>query len=134
MFGPQSLTLSKSLARYLVAGLLNTFSGLVVIYLLKWLAGSGDILANACGYAAGLILSFLVNSKWTFDYDGPVLFAARRFFLVMCIAYIANLTIVLVSIHTFEMNSYIAQAIGVLPYVAIGYLGSKLFAFRRPCN
>ena len=131
MSGLSSLILNRTLARYLAGGVLNTFSGLAVIYLLKWLTESGDVQANLCGYAAGLILSFAVNAKWTFEYDGPILRAVGRFFVVIGIAYIANLAVVLASIHILGINTYFAQALGVLPYVAIGYLGSKFFAFRK---
>jgi len=50
---------------------------------------------------------------------------------VTAAAYLANLAVVLQAVHGLGLNPYYAQAIGVAPYTAVGYLGSKFFVFRR---
>ena len=119
----------SSVFRYLLIGVANTFTGLSVIYLAKWLFGLDDVIANMLGYGVGLMLSFTLNKHWTFRHIGPTVPAIKRFLLVVGVAYMANLVAVMYSINSLALNSYLAQALGVIPYTVIGYLGSRFYAF-----
>ena len=123
--------IDSSLFRYMVIGVGNTLIGLSVIYLCKWQFEFGDIPANLSGYAVGLTFSFFFNRKWSFAHKGPVIPAGFRFIIVILSAYMANLLTVLIAIDLLGINSYLAHAIGVVPYFVIGYLGSRFFVFRN---
>jgi putative flippase GtrA len=113
-----------------VVGIANTLIGLLAIYLCKWLFGFGDALANISGYTIGLAVSFLLNRGWTFQHSGAVLPALARFLVIFALAYLLNLGTVLITIHSFDVNSYLAQAIGIAPYTVFFYLGSHYFVFK----
>lgn len=117
------------LPRFLAVGVVNTVVGLLSIYALKALAGLGDAAANAGGYAVGLACSFVLNRRWTFAHDGPVLPAVLRFAVVFGVAYAANLALVLAAIRFAGIDAYVAQALGIPPYTLLFYLGSRHFAF-----
>jgi putative flippase GtrA len=109
--------------------------GLSVIYAVKWFFHAGDVAANAIGYAAGLVTSFALNSRWTFAYVGPQLPAAIKFLTVALVAYGMNLLTVLIAIRYLGINDYIAQALGIPPYTLTSYLASKYLVFRaKPGN
>jgi putative flippase GtrA len=116
--------------RFLLVGIVNTLVGLSIIYMNKWLIGLGDIISNIIGYSVGLTISFNLNSRWTFKYNGNYTTAIAKFLFVFLIAYSVNLITVLFCIKILLINTYLSQAIGVPPYTIIFYLGSKLFAFR----
>jgi len=116
--------------RYLIVGVFNTIVGLGTIYLCKWAAGIPDVPANAIGYSVGVIVSFSLNRRWTFAHTGPRLTAFLRFVMVLGLAYLANLATVLFCIDQIGINSYVAHALGVVPYTVVGFLGSKLYAFK----
>jgi putative flippase GtrA len=118
------------LGRFLSVGMLNLVGGLLVIYACKWLFSAGDVAANAIGYGAGLISSFALNSRWTFAYRGPRLPALIKFLLVALVAYGMNLLTVLILIQQLELNSYLAQALGIPPYTLTTFLASKFIVFR----
>lgn len=122
--------LRRSELRYGLVGLVNTLLGLTVILLLK-LIGAGDVSANAFGYACGLLLSFTLNSRWTFAYKGKALPALARFVMVISFSYLLNLATVLMCINLLNIDSYAAQAAGVLPFSVASYLGSRWIAFRQ---
>ncbi|MCF6262299.1 MAG: GtrA family protein [Xanthomonadales bacterium] len=122
--------LSSSIIRFGITGIANTLFGLLMIYLGK-LLGAGDITANIFGYSCGLLLSFQLNSSWTFRYQGRLLPVVYKFCMVILIAYLVNLSIVLYSINELLINSYFAQALGVLPYAIISYLGLRFYVFTK---
>jgi putative flippase GtrA len=124
----------REAGRFLSVGVANTVAGLLVIYLAKWLLHLGDVAANASGYSVGLMLSFALNSQWTFDYRGPRLPALIKFLAVILTAYGMNLATVLGAITYFGVNSYVAQAMGIVPYTATAFLASKYLVFRRPAS
>jgi len=115
--------------RFVLVGVLNTVSGLAVIFALKWLLHMPDVAANVVGYAAGLAISFVLNGRWTFQYKGRLGNALPRFAGVVATAYLANLTVVIGAIHGFGINGYVAQTLGVVPYTLATYFGMKHFVY-----
>jgi putative flippase GtrA len=91
----------------------------------------GNVTANLIGYAAGIVFSFTLNKRWTFANDGRSGPQLLRFLLVCGAAYVANLVVVMICIDSFAANRYLSQALGVVPYTVIGYLGSRFFVFRH---
>jgi putative flippase GtrA len=121
--------LDLTFIKYALVGVLNTFVGLSLIYLFKWWFNFSDITANALGYFFGFIVSYTLNSRWTFKYGGSDFLAIIKFGCVIIIAYFANLYTVIVAIDAYNVNSYLAHAIGVFPYFIISYLLSKALVF-----
>lgn len=119
----------STLARFLLVGVGNTLVGLSVIYLLKWFAQAGDSLANLGGYVVGFVFSFTFNRKFTFRFRGATWVTFAKFALVISAGYLLNLAVVLLAVHRLHVNGYVAQAMGILPYTAFTYLGSKYFVF-----
>ena len=118
------------LIRYVSVGLLNTVVGLATIYLAMYAWHADDVVANIAGYSVGVVCSFILNRRWTFSSRDPLVPQLARFLLVLGVAYMANLLVVLTLVRQFGLNRYVAQALGILPYVTVGYLGSRFFAFR----
>ena len=119
-----------SVIKFFIVGIGNTFFGLLVIFLSKWLLAMGDVAANALGYGCGLILSFVLNKRWTFQHSGSMWIALIKFMFVVATAYSVNLIVVLKCIHNLGVNSYVAQAVGIIPYTLIGYFGGRFYAFK----
>lgn len=120
----------REAGRFLTVGAANTVVGLLIIYAAKWFLHFGDVSANVLGYAFGLLLSFALNSRWTFAYHGPNLRAFLGFGLVTLVAYGMNLATVMVAILCFGLNSYFSQAMGIVPYTLTSYFANKYLVFR----
>lgn len=120
----------RSMYRFLSVGVINTLVGLLTIYAAKWFWRLGDVAANAFGYSVGLTLSYVLNSRWTFAYRGPDLPALAKFAFISLVAYGMNLFTVMGAIVYLDMNGYVAQAIGIVPYTVTSYLASKYLVFR----
>lgn len=124
----------RQFSRFISVGLVNTLVGLSIIYAAKWFFELGDVLANAIGYSIGLIISFSLNSRWTFAYQGPHLSAIFKFILVALVAYGMNLLTVMIAIHYVSLNEYFSQALGIPSYTLTSYFGSKYLVFRTKPN
>lgn len=109
----------------------NTAAGLAVIYTCMYAPGFSNAVANGIGYAIGITVSFALNKRWTFSDDARAAPQFARFLAVTGAAYCANLATMIFLTDTFHVNAYLAQALAILPYTAIGYLGSRLFVFRN---
>jgi putative flippase GtrA len=120
------------LGRFAAVGVSNTCIGLSVIFACKAWLGLGDVAANATGYGVALLLGFALNRQWTFEHRGKPSTAFLRYLLVLALSYAANLATTLGAIHILHLDSYVAQAFGIVPYALVGYLGARLFAFASP--
>ena len=119
-----------TLIRYLLVGVLNTLVGLGVIYMAMYFLQMDIASSNAFGYTIGIMVSFGLNKKWTFDSQDHVVYSFLRYLLVLLVAYVTNLATVLFANSHFDLNPYLSQALGIIPYTTIGFLGSRYFAFR----
>jgi putative flippase GtrA len=122
---------SIRLVRFVLVGLSNTAIGLLVIFACKGYLGLGDIESNLLGYGMGILLGFALNKHWTFGHVGRMGPAFARYLLVLALAYVVNLATTVYAIDILALNSYVAHAIGVIPYGITGYLGSRHFAFSH---
>ncbi|CKS34551.1 GtrA family protein [Variovorax sp. AB1(2024)] len=123
--------LSFQFARFLVVGVANTLVGLSVIFAAKYFFDARDVVANAIGYAVGICVSFTLNSRWTFAYKGDWVPAVVKFFVATGIAYVANLATVVTAIDLLNLNTYLAQAMGMPVYTVTAYLASRYIVFRK---
>ena len=113
-----------------MVGVANTLVGLGTIYFAMYFLHFNVVQSNAIGYSIGILLSFSLNKTWTFSSQDHITSSFIRYLLVLGIGYAANLATVLYIYSHFYLSPYVAQAIGILPYTAIGFLGSRYFAFR----
>ncbi|MGE0114141.1 MAG: GtrA family protein [Steroidobacteraceae bacterium] len=120
-----------SLVRFVLTGVLNTLVGLGAIFALKWFFAMGDTTANLLGYGVGLVVSYVINSRWTFRYRESLLPVLPQYAAVVLLAYLANLACVHFCIRQLHLDSYLAQTAGVLPYSGLSYVLLRWYVFGR---
>lgn len=120
----------NSVLKYMVVGVANTVFGLAVIYAVM-LMGADPFVANFIGYAFGFSLSYALNKGWTFKNTNTIRSTLPRFVLVAGLSYLANVSVVYWAHEIGSINAYAAQAMGVPVYLAVGFIGSRYFAFSR---
>jgi len=117
--------------RFLIVGVANTLVGLGTMYGAMYFLDLHIVYANILGYAIGIVQSFVLNKTWTFGSSDHALISFLRFVLVLAVAYAANLATVVFLNALLDVNPYLSQALGIVPYTAIGFLGSRYFVFRN---
>lgn len=117
-------------ARFALAGLANSALGWGVIFACL-LAGASAVLANALGFAVGLVLSFTLNRCFVFGVSGTIAPAeVLRFLLVFLAAYGLNLGVLLVGERGLGLSPMLAQIPAIAAYAAAFFLLSQRFVFR----
>jgi putative flippase GtrA len=96
--------------------------------------GLNDIASNAIGYVIGFGVSFLLNSRWTFEHKSVSASTLGRFLIVTCVAYLGNIGTMLLARDHLHIDHRAAQLFGVVAYTAIGFVGARVFAFRLKKN
>ncbi len=127
--GSLKISINNSLVKFLTVGVINTLLSLLVIFGLKYFYSMSDFYANFIGYIVGLVCSFILNRKWTFNHSGSLLNAIVKFLLVFIVAYSINIMFVLALIK-LNVNSYFSHIMGIPVYTIIFYLGSKFIVFK----
>ena len=124
-----SIKLNNSLLKFLAVGVFNTLLSLLIIFGLKYFYSFSDVTANFVGYTAGLVCSFMLNKKWTFNHAGQLSLTIFKFVLTFMVAYVVNIMCVLLLIE-FGVNTYLSHLLVMPIYTIIFYLGSKFFVFK----
>src|SRR5204863_3036043 len=109
---------------------INTLIGLLFIYSAIFFFRIEPGIANAIGYIAGLMVSFSLNSIWTFKEKRPMRKFVNSYILMALIAYLSNLAVVLIGTNEFQANPYLIQLGGISVYTVLMFIGCKWYVFR----
>jgi putative flippase GtrA len=134
--------LDKSLLFFLLIGAGNTLLSMGIMYLLYTLAGFGYWGSSAVAFTLTSILSFLLNKRLSFRYEGHVWAAAVRFALVIAVCYLIAYSLaqpatawLLGKMMSAALSSVtidkVALLTGQVLFTGLNYFGQRFFAFRR---
>ena len=118
----------KEFLKYNIVGVINTLIGFGLIFILMFL-GVNPILSNAVGYLIGSIISFILNSRYTFKEKNPNRELTIAFFLTLLLSYFLNYITLNYTLGYF--NPYIAQIISGVVYTVSSFLIMKFFVFSN---
>jgi putative flippase GtrA len=121
----------KQLIKFLVVGALNTLLGYAVIFACMYLLGLSALLSNVIGYAFGLVLSYVLNRKVTFQSTSKSKAEVFRFLLVFLIAYFANFFVLLMLINVWKFHEGGSQLVAGVVYVLFSFVLNKYYVFYR---
>ena len=129
--------------RYALTGVMNTLLTLLVIYYTKGILGINPWIANAAGYGAGFVNSFVWNKVWVFHSNNGVMREAIRFCLCFAACYLLQLlTVWLINectplgdmefrIWRIAFTGYgLATLIGMIVYTLANFILNRRFTFK----
>lgn len=139
----------KQAAKYGVVGAGNTILSLVIIWVMTKKLGCTEAFSNFTGYFIGLINSFFLNRKWTFNSTGNVFGSAVKFFLVFAVCYLLQLGVLLLlnrycpqnpplyslfepMLKIFKIDTlFYIQLLSMVVYTAVNFLINKYYTFKK---
>ncbi len=114
-----------------LVGGLNTLVDRGIFALLVGLAGLHFVPAKCISYAAGLLNSYALNSRWTFKKDGersPRVIV--KFVIVNFIALGVNLGAIALLKAMGMRSEILADCFAIPLSLAVNFLGNRLFVFK----
>lgn len=118
------------MAAFSLVGLANTVVGVCIILIARVL-GANPIVANIFGYGAGLIVSFTLNSRITFQGRSVNRYTMVRFLGAFAGAFLLNITAVLAVADMLRQRGLLASLVGVPLFTVAFYLLCEYWVFRR---
>lgn len=115
------------LHRFVLVGALNTLVGYICILTLQAINHS-PILSNLLGYGLNAGLSYLTHSRLTFSHS-PTPRSAAAYVCVLLAGYSVNLVVLNASLHF--ISPIAAQALAVLSFAIVSYLGQRYWVFPQ---
>jgi putative flippase GtrA len=123
------MRLSILLAKYSLAGMVNTVVGYAVIFACM-AGGLGPTLSNLLGYCVGFITSFVQSRHWVFRSRGAVVDDGLRFIPAFLVAFGVNF-LVLQTMLGLGVDPYLAQFCACGAFVLVGFVLNYMFVFRK---
>lgn len=120
-------------ARFGLVGAANSVLGLAVILGLELGLGVERHLANAAGYAAGMLLGFVLNRRFVFTGPSTVEGQKTRYLIAIAAAFCVNqavLTAGAAILPHSDLGRTIAQVCAIGSYTVTQFLLMRLWVFR----
>jgi putative flippase GtrA len=126
------LALLGRAVRYGLVGLLNSAVGFAVIAALDIGLGVRPEIANAGGYAVGVMVSFALTKVFVFGNRDRVATTGPRYALVILVAFVLNqiaLRLALSFLGSGALQHALAQAAGMIVYTGFAFAGCQAWVF-----
>ena len=119
------------LIKIAMGGVLNTALSLVVIYVVMSFFHVGVYIANICGYAVGIVNSFIWNKLWVFKKNEGAVFREIAYFLaIFALCYGIQFISLRLMVEHFLLNSYLAQLLAMGVYTVMNFVLNKCVTFK----
>lgn len=121
-------------SRFVVAGLANTAVGLSVTAVLDIGFHVNPALANAAGYAVGLICAFVLSKRFVFRSKATAAATGPKFLAVALFAFALNQMVLQIAGRILGDGAgphLLAQLIAMSTYTATNFVLCRLWVFRR---
>ena len=122
--------LPKIFSRYLLVGIANTTSSIVIIIALISI-GFSDEISNFFGIAGGIFQSIVLNTKFTFRQKYLNAYKSLNFFIILALAYLVNLITLYISKNYLELNSALSQIAGISCYILVSFYLLEKYLFTK---
>lgn len=130
----RTLKFLEKFIRFCLVGSLNTVIDFSLFFSLTRLTDifkTHYLWANFLAFTVANIFSFMVNKNWTFNNRSPYYFRQYYKFLTVSIMALLAVQLILYWLITgLGVWDVIAKLVALLVSVAIGFLGSRFWAFR----
>ncbi len=125
-FGGQ-IRLRKSFTRFALAGIANTVFGYGVFLLFHFGLSLELLVSNVGAYILGLLLSLAQMRLWVFPSQSDPWKYATQFFAIFIVAFIANLTILILLTRFVDVEAWLAQLLAMGTYSLVSFVLARRF-------
>ncbi|WP_419174468.1 GtrA family protein [Desulfosediminicola sp.] len=123
---------SFQLVRFAFIGALNTIIHYLIFILLFRALGFAMITASVIGYFSGMINSFILNRRWTFQLSGPGYGSEFiKFAAVNIVSLGINILFLQMLVSFFDILPEISQVMAIIVALSVNFSGNKYWTFQH---
>jgi putative flippase GtrA len=125
------------IARFGLAGLVNTAVGFSVVVLLDPVLGVSPAVANAAGYAVGMTVSFVLSRGFVFRSRTGLPASGLRYLIAVAAAFLLNQAVLRLAGMTLAAGSIqhiAAQLMAMATYSIALFVICRLWVFREAAD
>ena len=121
----------KKFIRYILAGLINTFTTYITSIIFLKIFNIFLIMSNLLGYVVGIFISFNLNRNFVFKSKEAEIKKQFYKFIFSCLfSYVINLIFLIIFSYIFEFNDYLSQILSMVTYSLSFYIFSNKYIFK----
>jgi dolichol-phosphate mannosyltransferase len=119
------------LGKFLAVGLSGYVVNLAVFAFALKVLSVHHLVAATMAFCVAVLNNFWWNRHWTFGArEGHAGFQAARFFTVSSVAFLIQITILVLLVDVWDLQKIPAQAISLAAATPVNFVGNKLWSFR----
>ena len=107
---------------------------LYLAYLLITSLGIGHKTAMTLLYVVGILQTFLLNRRWTFNHNGKVHSTFIRYVITYAMGYLINLIALYILVDRYGLPHQVMQGILIFTVAVFLFLLQKFWVFRNTQN
>lgn len=125
------------LGKFIVVGVINTLTGMVIMFGLYNLAGCSYWISTAANYVLTSIMSFFLNKYFTFQYSGDMAGSSIKFAVNIAVCYLIAygfakpVVFSLLKAVPEVLQTNIAMILGMCFFTGLNYFGQRYFVFKN---
>ena len=116
--------------RFVAVGLMSNLV-LYLLYLLLTTAGMGHKTAMTLAYMLGVLQTFFINKRWTFEHRGGIGPGLLRYFTAYGAGYLINLAALAIFVDVLGWPHAIVQGVAILALAVGLFLAQKYWVFNQ---
>lgn len=122
----------RNLTQVLRFGIVGLISNLLIfiIYLALTEIGLGHKSAMSLLFTVGVVQTFALNKRWTFECEGFLRVSFFRYGIIYVLAYFLNLLGLLILVDTLDYPHQVIQGLMILIIALMLFLLQKFWVFR----
>lgn len=118
------------LIKFCIVGSVNTLITLVTFYILNKILQINYLTSSLLGYVLGMINSYVLNKRWTFqNRDKKIITQFIKFTVVNLISLGINLFVIYILVDKLNIDSMVSQIFATVFSTISNYAGSKILVF-----
>lgn len=128
------------LGKFIIVGIINTLTGMVIMFGLYNLAGCSYWISTAANYVLTSIMSFFLNKYFTFKYSGDMAGSSIKFVVNIAACYLIAygfakpVVFSLIKAVPKVLQTNIAMVLGMCLFTGLNYFGQRYFVFKNNSN
>ncbi|OMF08591.1 GtrA family protein [Paenibacillus sp. FSL H7-0331] len=116
--------------RFILVGILNTIVGYTVYFICLNLLHFNYSISLVVSHILGVINSYYLNKKWTFNVARSSSRMILKFGLIYLCTFLLNYGILVLFVEMLKLNPLISQLISLFVTTIISFLGQKYWSFK----